>query len=288
MHKLAFMFSILVLAVLLGLVPAVIAQSKGRDFFLWWVYGAAFWIVALPHSLIMKADQHSLEARGLQNGQKKCPFCAELVRKEATVCKHCGRDLDDHETESSDDLQRGAYTSSGVSIGEAENAAPTTAPEDTVENLAVGIVGAVVVFIILAAFINAFILAPDRRAVGRTLGNAAQTTSATSSSSVAIPLAPLRASEQAASQASVVSKCSVTGRHGFIVFLICPSDATSAEWRQEGIGACGKSGFCKVWIWESEIDAATSLPMTDTQVNAAVAVWNNAPQILMNCRTTGC
>jgi zinc-ribbon domain len=24
---------------------------------------------------------------------KKCPFCAELVKPEAKVCKHCGRDL---------------------------------------------------------------------------------------------------------------------------------------------------------------------------------------------------
>ena len=24
---------------------------------------------------------------------KKCPFCAELVKEEAKVCKHCGRDL---------------------------------------------------------------------------------------------------------------------------------------------------------------------------------------------------
>jgi len=24
---------------------------------------------------------------------KKCPFCAELVKKEAKVCKHCGRDF---------------------------------------------------------------------------------------------------------------------------------------------------------------------------------------------------
>jgi hypothetical protein len=24
---------------------------------------------------------------------KRCPFCAETIRREAMVCKHCGRDL---------------------------------------------------------------------------------------------------------------------------------------------------------------------------------------------------
>jgi predicted amidophosphoribosyltransferase len=28
---------------------------------------------------------------------KRCPFCAELVRREAVVCKHCGREMDDRE-----------------------------------------------------------------------------------------------------------------------------------------------------------------------------------------------
>jgi len=30
--------------------------------------------------------------------RKRCPFCAELVQREATVCKHCGRDIQANKT----------------------------------------------------------------------------------------------------------------------------------------------------------------------------------------------
>jgi len=84
---------ILIGGILLGLIPASIARSKGRSFGVWWFYGALLFIVALPHALIMSADKKTLEEKQLSEGMKKCPHCAELVKQEATVCRFCNREL---------------------------------------------------------------------------------------------------------------------------------------------------------------------------------------------------
>ena len=84
---------ILLLAALLGLIPAAIARSKGRNFGPWWLYGAALFIFALPHSILLKSDPRALEKRQLDEGGKKGPHCAEIVKAEARVCRYCGREV---------------------------------------------------------------------------------------------------------------------------------------------------------------------------------------------------
>jgi hypothetical protein len=75
---------------IVGLIPGFIAYKKGRNFLNWWMYGHLLFIVAFPHALLLRETENSLINRGIL---KNCPYCAEVVKKEAKVCKHCGNQL---------------------------------------------------------------------------------------------------------------------------------------------------------------------------------------------------
>ena len=83
----------LVIVILVGLIPAAIAKSKGRSFGLWWLYGSLIFIVALPLALMMRPNIQGLDEQAKLTGFRKCSYCAEFVRPDAIVCKHCGRDI---------------------------------------------------------------------------------------------------------------------------------------------------------------------------------------------------
>ena len=42
---------------------------------------------------MIEKDNAEMEARSLSEGNKKCPYCAELVKREAIICKHCKSEL---------------------------------------------------------------------------------------------------------------------------------------------------------------------------------------------------
>lgn len=95
----------LLVAALLGLIPAFIARSKGHTFIGFWFMGAMFFIVALPWAIFMKRNPMVY---------RQCPHCRESVVREATACRHCGHDLPPFEVTARDPAPRSAPRNNAV------------------------------------------------------------------------------------------------------------------------------------------------------------------------------
>ena len=104
-------------AIVLVLFPAAIAHTKGAGFFAWWVFGTLLFIVALPWAIVLRPNHATLEGRSLEQGNKKCPYCAEIIKGEASVCRYCGRDLPESTPESPRDEERFAKVVRGNACG---------------------------------------------------------------------------------------------------------------------------------------------------------------------------
>jgi hypothetical protein len=55
--------------IIVGWIPAMIAHRKGRNFFLWWIYGGALFIVALIHSLLLSTQVPSARPANIDLGK---------------------------------------------------------------------------------------------------------------------------------------------------------------------------------------------------------------------------
>ena len=64
----------LILALLLGLAPAIIAHGKGRNFLVWWLYGALLGPVALIHSIMLRGRQQPRAAMLRDSSESQTPW----------------------------------------------------------------------------------------------------------------------------------------------------------------------------------------------------------------------
>lgn len=49
--------AILLAVVVLGLIPAFIASSKGHNFIVWWLFGSLLFIIALPVAILIQPNR---------------------------------------------------------------------------------------------------------------------------------------------------------------------------------------------------------------------------------------
>jgi len=71
----------------LGVIPAFIAERKGRRGFVWWIYGTTLFIVALPHALMIEERVDPDDDPDFRT----CPFCTRAIAFEAKTCRYCKR-----------------------------------------------------------------------------------------------------------------------------------------------------------------------------------------------------
>ena len=84
--------------VLCGIAAMAIANAKGRSGCGWGLLGFLFGPLGLLAAAIMspnaRAKQSQADRAGIQSGDLvKCPACAELIKREARKCKHCGTEI---------------------------------------------------------------------------------------------------------------------------------------------------------------------------------------------------
>lgn len=88
------METIVVLWFVCGVVAGIIASGKGRSGCGWFILGLLLGPLALLGVAIASRDTRRDEQAGLQSGKlRRCPACAEVVKREATICRFCRTDL---------------------------------------------------------------------------------------------------------------------------------------------------------------------------------------------------
>ncbi|MFH1914641.1 MAG: zinc ribbon domain-containing protein [Pseudomonadota bacterium] len=84
---------------IMAIVVAMIANSKGRYAFGWFLYGLLLWPIALVHALLLK-PQAAQSGDFVENpdGPARCPTCGRIVHAQRDDCPYCGARLDGQTT----------------------------------------------------------------------------------------------------------------------------------------------------------------------------------------------
>ncbi len=71
----------IIIALIFGFVGSSLAKYKGRNQLLWGVLCTLFPLLVIAILLLPPGET------------KKCPHCAEIIKTDANLCKHCGMGL---------------------------------------------------------------------------------------------------------------------------------------------------------------------------------------------------
>ncbi len=81
-----------------GVISAIIANNKGRSGCGWFIVGVLLGPIGIILALVVSKDDDRITRDVIDRGDMKaCPHCQELVKVEASKCKHCGSVLSDNQ-----------------------------------------------------------------------------------------------------------------------------------------------------------------------------------------------
>lgn len=89
--------------IILSVLTGVYADNIGRMGLIWGVIACLISpLIAFIILLVIGKDEDNMAVSG---GMKKCPFCAELIKREAIKCKHCGEAQTSAEAQSANEKE---------------------------------------------------------------------------------------------------------------------------------------------------------------------------------------
>ena len=81
-------------AFVFGVVCSIISGFKRRSSLLFFVVGLLLGPIGVIICLVIPKNEEKIEKEKVKYGShKKCPKCAEIVKQEAVICKHCGSEF---------------------------------------------------------------------------------------------------------------------------------------------------------------------------------------------------